>query len=69
MNRPPERHRLAVHVLFNNVGGAVGVRANFIHPGRIETPMAMTADGEHFAHKWASAIQLIARPGVPEDIA
>lgn len=69
MSRPPERHRLAVHVLFNNVGGAVGVRANFIRPGQIETPMAMTADGEHFAHKWASAILLIARPGVPEDIA
>lgn len=50
-------------------GGPIGIRANFIRPGQIETPMAMTADGEHFAHKWASAIQLIARPGVPEDIA
>ena len=56
-------------MLFNDVGGAVGVKANFIRPGQIETPMAMTADGEHFAHTWTSAIQLIPRPGVPEDIA
>jgi NAD(P)-dependent dehydrogenase (short-subunit alcohol dehydrogenase family) len=29
----------------------------------------MTPEGEHFVHKWATAIQLVPRPGLPDDIA
>src|SRR4051812_17426089 len=50
-------------------GGPLGIRANYIRPGQIETPPAMTPEGEHFVHKWATAIQLIERAGVPDDIA
>jgi NAD(P)-dependent dehydrogenase (short-subunit alcohol dehydrogenase family) len=50
-------------------GGPNGIRANFIRPGQIKTPTTMTPDGEHFTHQWSTAIQLMARPGVPEDIA
>jgi NAD(P)-dependent dehydrogenase (short-subunit alcohol dehydrogenase family) len=50
-------------------GAPIGIRANFIRPGQIETPATLTPEGEHFIRKWANMIQLIDRPGLPEDIA
>ena len=50
-------------------GGPLRIRANFIRPGQIETPPTMGPDGEHFVHKWASALQFLERSGVPDDIA
>jgi NAD(P)-dependent dehydrogenase (short-subunit alcohol dehydrogenase family) len=32
-------------------GGPIGIRANYIRPGQIETPATMTPEGEHFVHK------------------
>ena len=49
-------------------GGPVGIRANFIRPGQIQTPIATTPEGKHFAHDYLSTIQLIDRPGTAEDI-
>lgn len=49
-------------------GGPVGIRANFIRPGQIKTPTATTPEDEHFAHDYLSTIQLIDRPGTPDDI-
>lgn len=50
-------------------GGPLGIRANFIRPGQIDTPMARLPDGTHFGHRWASTIQMIDRVGLPEDLA
>lgn len=50
-------------------GGPVGIRANFIRPGQILTPMSVRPDGQHFFHEFLSALQLIPRPGTSEDIA
>lgn len=50
-------------------GGPLNIRANFIRPGQILTPIATLPDGTHFTQVWASKIQLIDRTGTPEDIA
>jgi NAD(P)-dependent dehydrogenase (short-subunit alcohol dehydrogenase family) len=50
-------------------GATSGIRANFVRPGQIETPMALMPNGQHFAAEYLTPIQLIGRPGKAEDIA
>lgn len=50
-------------------GGSVGIRANFIRPGGIDTPMTLLPDGSYYGGDYLSRLQLIERHGKPEDIA
>jgi 3alpha(or 20beta)-hydroxysteroid dehydrogenase len=50
-------------------GAPVDIRANFIRPGEILTPVSTMPDGRHFAHDYIAKIRLIDRPGTPADIA
>jgi NAD(P)-dependent dehydrogenase (short-subunit alcohol dehydrogenase family) len=51
------------------VGAAVGIRVNAVRPGQIETPTAMAGGERHFAHDLMTANQVLARPGLPIDVA
>ena len=50
-------------------GCTVGIRANFIRPGQIDTPMTQMPDGSYYGREYLSTLQLISRHGTPEDIA
>ena len=50
-------------------GGPIGIRANFLRPGQINTPLTALPDGTHLGQDWAAALQLLGRPGMPDDIA
>jgi NAD(P)-dependent dehydrogenase (short-subunit alcohol dehydrogenase family) len=50
-------------------GAPVGIRANFIRPGHIATPLIELSDGTYYGREYMETLQLITRMGTPEDVA